>query len=246
MDEALIRFRGELYRSAERRIQRGRRRRRTVLTLAALGALTITGGSIAAMHLRDSLGSPAPANVVRDFGSYATPLGFHPNVGGAVLVARDERADVALYATPNAEGTSCVTFTAPWKTSPGSDDGGTCIARADAGEEILAGWVGGDDPPAGPPVGVIAGRVTTPAAVSVRFSDATGEDIVSPLGVGGYFIAVVDAKAANLIADYCPSRDWAPTFTALGANGQVLAGAEIPLERVIGGACGFLGGLHGP
>jgi hypothetical protein len=247
MDEALIRFRGELYRSAEARIQARRRRVRTLSALAVAGALMISGAAIAAVHLRDSLGSPAPANVVRDFGTYHPELGFHPAGSDAVLVAEDEVAGVGLYSAPNAEGTACVTFTAPWKKGLDQDDGGTCIARAAAGEAFLAGWMGGGHrTPGGQLVAVIAGRVTTAGAVSVRFADAAGKDIVRPLGIGGYFVAVVGPKSSNLFADFCPARDWAPTFTALDASGHELSGAAIAIESVIKGACGYLGSLHGP
>lgn len=228
MDEALIRFRGELHRSAERRIQR--RRRRAVLALAAIGALIVSGGAIGATQL---LGSPAPPAVVHDFASYTVQLGFHPRVGEAVLVARD--GDVALYATGNDEGTACVTIAAPWKRD-GEGDGGTCVRRADAALPILAGVVGFSPAPT-PPLTIVAGRVTTPGAVSVRFENAVGELVVRPLELGGYFVASVAGPP-------CAPRDWAPSFTALAGDGHALAAATIPLVRVMSDACGAGMGLH--
>ncbi len=238
MDEALMRFRGELRRCAERRVQQRRRRRRAVLVLAALGVLALTGGSIAAIRLRDSLGSPAPASVVRDFGSYATPLGYHPRVGDAVLAARDEAADVDLYATPNAEGTSCVTITAPWKTGPAEDDGGTCIALADATAPILAGLLGGNTSRDGAPIFVMGGRVATPGAVAVRFTTVTGDEIERPLGIGGFFVVALTGRDTGILPGGC-ARDWAPALIALAANGRELTSAVIHFTHAVpGDACG--------
>jgi hypothetical protein len=243
MDETLIRFRAELERSAERRVQARRRRVRTLTALAAAGALLVTGAAIAADHLRDSLGSPAPENVRRDFGSYTPQLGFHPAGSDAVLSAEDERGGIGLYVAPNAEGTSCVTFTAPWKTSPDQEDGGTCLRHADAEVPILAGLLGTRAARPGPVTAVIGGRVTTEGAVSVRFPSASGEPIESTLGIGGYFVVAVPGAQAGLTPGGCDG--WAPQVTALDAAGQALARATIVFSQSVTGACGWPMGLHG-
>jgi hypothetical protein len=227
-------FRSELHQVARRRIAARRRRSRTLAVVALVGALIVSGVALAATQL----GSPAPPQVTADFGGYATGLGFHPEPGKAVLVAQDSA--ISLYATANAEGTACVTITAPWKTGPDHDDGGTCIRQADETKPILAGFVGGDTPASGPPLFVIAGRVLVAGAASVSFSTAHGTPISAPLGPGGYFVTTVDSMGCDASSDV-----WKPVFRALDASGSTRASTAIVLaESANPTTCGWPLGLH--
>jgi hypothetical protein len=227
-------FRSELHLAARRRIAARRRRNRTLAVIVLAGALIASGVALAATQL----GSPAPPQVTADFGSYATGLGFHPVPGKAVLVAQD--GAISLYATTNAEGTACVTITAPWKTGPDHDDGGTCIRQADESKPILAGFVGGNTPPSGPAVFVIAGRVLVAGAVSVSFPTADGTPISAPLGPGGYFVTTVGSMGCD-----SPTGVWKPVFNALDAAGSTRASTAIELaESPTPATCGWPFGLH--
>src|SRR5581483_1960503 len=86
-------------------------RRRVAALALALGLLVI--GTAVAATTGWLTGTPAPTSVVSDFGSYAPQLGFNPEPGRAVQVARD--GDTVLYATANKQGSYCLVASAAWK-----------------------------------------------------------------------------------------------------------------------------------
>lgn len=159
-------------------------------------------------------GEPAPPPVVTNFQSYTPQLGFHPDPGSAVLVARDDQ--VRLYATTNREGTYCLDVTSPWKPAT-TRDGGTCVPQATASAKFIAGIASG-----GPLTGqglplVVAGRIVDPAARSVQFTLPDGDTLTRPLGSSGFFVASVTVPAL------CANDGWRTTFTALDADGDAVA-----------------------
>jgi hypothetical protein len=174
-------------------------------------------------------GEPAPKSIVDNFGSYAPQLGFRPDAGQAVLVASD--GAFVLYATPNDRGSYCVATSTP--------DGGICVAPRVASAPLVAGIM----PAAG--ATLVAGRVKDPHAVAVTFSDFRGDSNRRQLGVGGFFLAALDAPAQQL----CENGDWTTLFRALDAHGNVAATAEITLASRPKGAppgvlCGMANGPH--
>ena len=82
------------------------------------------------------IGSPAPANVQSDFGSYATQLGFNPQPGNAVLVASN--GDYQLYATVNEQGGLCTLVSTPWNRPGPNGEGGDCTATPPDGKTVTA------------------------------------------------------------------------------------------------------------
>lgn len=199
----------------------GPRRRAAALALA-LGLLMI-GTAVAATTTDWLTGSPAPKSVISDFGSYAPQLGFNPEPGRAVLVARD--ADVALYATTNAQGSYCILASAPWKRPSKLGEGGTCIPPTQAAAPLVAGLVGASSSSdSGEQTYLIAGRTTDPEARTIRFSDPTGAPITRTIGSSGFFIATVRTNESA-----CANGDWRPSFTVLGANGEERASFTITL-----------------
>jgi hypothetical protein len=213
-----------------RRHSFGRRRSLRLVALGVLVAAAIGSGVAAAKQWL--LGQPAPPPVVADFNAYTTQLGFHPNAGKAFFAAED--GVYKLYATSNREGTYCVVVDEPWKHA-NAGDGGTCVAKRDAGFPITAGVVG-----ASSRVQVVAGRVTVDGARSVRFTDSTGASIERQLGAGGFYIAGVHSAAG------CPSNDWNPTLVAVDGEGRELARSRIVLETVDRFGCGWASAPHGP
>lgn len=238
MSESIAEFRVQLRGAAERRVRTRRRHRRAgLVTLALLGATVCTGITVAAtgwLH-----GTPAPPEVVDDFRSYTPQLGFRPQSGRAQLVARDGE-DYTLYATVNREGTYCIVTSAPWKRPGTLDDGGTCVPKRDAQEPIAAGISGagavGEDREG---TIVVTGRVLDRTAREIRFALPSGDEVKRPIGAGGFFIAAVSTRM-------CPDHDWAPTFTAVNADGDEVARAAIPLVELRRDACGFSFAPHGP
>jgi hypothetical protein len=194
--------------------------RRRVAALA-LGLIVI-GTAVAATATDWLTGSPAPKSVVSDFGSYAPQLGFNPEPGRAVLVARD--GDIILYATTNRQGSYCLIASAPWKRPSKLPDGGTCIPPAQAAAPLVAGLVGTSSSSDREQTYLIAGRTTDPEARTIRFSYPTGAPIRRAIGASGFFIAAVRTDNSA-----CASGDWKPTFVVLGADGKERASATITL-----------------
>ena len=178
-------------------------------------------------------GEPAPESAVENFGSYAPQLGFRPEPGQAVVVARDGRFE--LYATVNDHGSYCVATQTP--------DGGICIDPAVAAEPLIAGlmtaWPDRRT--------LVAGRVRHPAAVAVTFSDPKGEATRRTIGSGGFFLVALPADdPTSRERPYpCKNGNWSPTFRALSATGYVLATVDITLARASrGGVCQWATGPH--
>lgn len=246
MNGSLAAFRTELRGAAERRVRAHRRRRRAALAAAlALFAVACTGITLAASGVFEA--SPAPAEVVEDFGAYATQLGYHPRSHRAQLVAVD--GDFRLYATPNREGTYCIVTSAPWRP-PGklTGDGGVCVPPKKAAEPIAVGVTAASSASDRDDVTlVVAGRVLDPDARRIRFADATGDAIERPLGAAGFFVVGVRQPA-------CTGESWSPVFTATDAQGDPVATARITLIYVDQrhaqsnscGVWGFEGTPHGP
>ncbi len=235
--DPVLRYRFELENAASRRIRMRRRRLLIALVVAVVGVLTASL-SIAATEAGWLSGEPAPPPVVTGFKQYTTQLGFHPEAHKAQFVAQD--GPIKLYATPNREGGICFIVDEPWKPAD-AGDGGTCASRKKASVPISAGGLGGSQD-----VWVIAGRVADDRARSVSFATPTGDEIVRPLGAGGFYVARVFWTGG------CPSEDWAPLFVALDADGQSVARARIlllktyPDARGRVSACGGEVTPHGP
>jgi hypothetical protein len=156
-------------------------------------------------------GEPAPPDVVTDFQSYTPQLGFHPEPGKAVLVARDGQID--LYATPDREGTYCLDLVAPWKPAT-VRDGGTCVPERIASGHFIAGNLGGTRTTL-----IVGGRIADPQARSVAFTGPDGSRVTAAVGASGFFVAALTTSATCANA----SGHWSSSFTALDANGSVLA-----------------------
>jgi hypothetical protein len=242
MNGSVAAFRAELRSAAKRRARIHRRRRRAALaSLITLFAVACTGITLAANGVFAA--SPAPGEVVEDFGAYATQLGYHPRSHHAQLVAVD--GEFRLYATPNREGTYCIVTSAPWRP-PGrhTGDGGVCVPPKKAAEPIAVGITAASGDP--DQIMVVAGRVLDSDARRLRFADATGDDIERPLGAGGFFVVGVHQPP-------CTGTSWSPIFTATDAQGNPVATARITLTYVDphhgerGNPCGgFEGTPHGP
>jgi hypothetical protein len=223
--DPVLAYRAELHRAASSRIAARRRRRLVAFAVITIGIL-VTGISFAERGWFTA--EPAPKPVVDDFRAYTPQLGFHPEPGKALLVARD--GEFKLYATTNREGTYCLVVDMPSR-HPDVGDGGVCVARRDATEPIVAAVAA---------LNVVVGRTTDSNARTIRFQTPEGESIEAPLGADGFFIAAVP------IADECPAQDWAPTFRALGSDGTTLEQARILLVRVDPHACGWPNIPDGP
>lgn len=199
----------------------GPHRRVTVIALAV--GLLVVGTAVAATTTGWLTGGPAPNSVVSDFGAYTPQLGFSPEPGRAVLVARD--GDVNLYATTNTQGSYCLIASAPWKRPAKLPDGGTCIPPAQAAAPLIAGLVGASSSPASDEqTYLIAGRTRDPEARTIRFTDPTGIPIARPIGSSGFFVATVHSNGSA-----CSSGDWNPTFSVSGTNGKERLHATINL-----------------
>lgn len=186
-------------------------RRRTVALAAVLGALAV--GTAVAATTTWLTGEPAPKSVVEDFGSYTPQLGFNPEPGRAVLVARD--GEFSLYATTNKQGSYCLLASAPWKRPTKGGEGGTCIPPTQAKAPLIAGLVGARSSPNSTEwIYLIAGRTTDREARAIRFAAPTGDLITRPIGSSGFFIVAVRAGDSA-----CAHGDWTPTFTPLDADG---------------------------
>lgn len=227
-----------------RRHPLGGRRRGWVVVVALAALIALAGPTYAiGRAVKNWLDAePAPQSVVDNFGSYTPQLGFKPEPGKAVLVASDAGFD--LYATPNDRGSYCVATSTP--------DGGICIQPSVAAAPLIAGIMPGDPERADArarSTTLVAGRVTYPGAVAIRFADPDGAEVTRPLGAGGFFLATLSADTAPTdgLAYACRNGEWAPTFLALDANGETVGAAEITLAGLPsqrGVLCGWNNGPH--
>lgn len=211
-------------------VARGHRRRRgwtLRFTVAVVAAVVVVTAGLAVAASGWLIGEPAPPPVVQDFRDYTPQLGFHPDAGKAVLVAHD--GVIKLYATTNREGTYCLVVDEPWKP-PSAGDGGTCVPKMWANYPITASVIGAAGDQGRGQTEVVAGRVDDRDARRVRFSDPVGNTLERSLGTSGFFVLAVHTASG------CPDHDWAPTFTALAAGGEVLGREQIPLTRIKGRA----------
>ena len=192
--------------------------------LALVGAVFGVSAVIVGLSIAGTgwlTGEPAPPEVVTNFRAYTPQLGFHPDPGSAVLVAED--GPVKLYATTDREGTYCLDLVAPWKPAT-TLDGGTCLPRAIASPQFVAGLLGGGPVTQQGMTVVVAGRIADPQAHSVEFTGPDGRDITSPVGSSGFFVTTLTTPAP------CAAGDWSSTFTALDSDGSAVAHtSSIPL-----------------
>lgn len=213
------------------RFQSAPRGRLIVFSMLALALLAAPAYAIGRVVEGWVGGEPAPPSIVHNFGSYTPQLGFDPEPGKAVQVASD--GSVALYATPNAQGSYCVATDTP--------DGGICIQRKVAAEPLIAGIMPNKQM-------LVAGRVRDPRAVEIAFTDPDGLRVTRRLEVGGFFLAALGTTALpGADRPYpCKNGTWRPAFRALDSNGHELVSAQITLASVpIAGGCGWANGPHG-
>jgi hypothetical protein len=168
-------------------------------------------------------GSPAPANVKSDFGSYATQLGFDPQPGKAVLVASD--GDYELYATANEQGGFCTLVSAPWKRPGPNGEGGDCVANPPDAAAFWAGIGGISSEPNDATTLVIDGHTTDKGAASVEFDAPDGTAVTAPVGSGGFFIV----GTAPVHGSICDWGNWAPRFTVVDNSGNPLSATRITI-----------------
>lgn len=218
-DELLLRIL-EQPTSAARRRHRRRPRSRLLLAAAVAAVLLAAPAYALGRTVVDwVIGDPAPPAVVEDFGKYTPQLGFNPEPGKAVVVAKN--GDVALYVTTNKQGTWCFIVSTRF-------DGGTCASRAIAAAPVVAGVAGsgvvGAD---GLRQLIVIGRVQDERARAVTFTGPDGATVTRRLGLGGFFVATVPAATAS--GALCPQDGWAPTFTFTGADGESVRRATIRL-----------------
>lgn len=186
---------------------------RLALGVAVLGV----SGVIAALAIAGTgwlTGEPAPPEVVTNFQAYTPQLGFHPDPGKAVLVAQE--GQVKLYATTDREDTYCLDLVAPWKPAT-VRDGGTCVPKAIASGDFVAGVVGAGPVSEHGLTFVVGGRIADSSARSVQFTGLDGNTVTQPLGSSGFFLATVTTSRP------CANGDWSSTFTALDADGNFVA-----------------------
>jgi hypothetical protein len=249
IDNPVLAYRAELQAAASRRIAARRRRVLILLAVGALGAITASL-SFAAARSGWLTGEPAPPQAISGFKQYTPQLGFHPQVHKAQFVAED--GPIKLYATPNREGGICYLVDEPWKPAD-AGDGGTCASSAKADEPITAGMLGiSAASPDGLATMVIAGRVASAAARTLRFEDPGGAVVERPVGAGGFYVAAVRARILDIMAIAtpdgirCPRETWEPTFVALDGDGTPVLESKILLAQ--SGACTSGGEVtpHGP
>lgn len=216
IEDALIAYRGELIVAAERwRARRERRRRRLILVTSMLAlAGVIVGTAVAATGWL--VGAPAPRNVKEDFGSYAPQLGFNPEPGKAVLVARDG-AD-KIYATPDKQGGLCLLLVTPSYHPGPQGSGGDCYPRQFAAKQFWGGPWGAPTPLRGGGVRVVvAGRTRNRAATAVRFTTPDGKTVTAPVASSGFFITSMTSSRPLFITIGVRNGlcRWTSTFTVL-------------------------------
>lgn len=201
---------------------RPRQARRRLAIGAIVLALVAGSAGIAVGASGWLTGEPAPREVVADFQSYTPQLGFHPDPGSAVAVARD--GDITLYAATNREGTYCVVVSTPWKR-PDTLDGGTCVPAAIASGQISAGVLGiSISSRQGYATLVVGGRVDGGAGGTMRFTGPSGNSIERPVSSSGFFVGQI-----RISLPPCAAGDWSPTFTARDPNGNEIAQSTITL-----------------
>jgi hypothetical protein len=204
----------------ERSAKRTSRWTRIAFVVVAL-ALGAVGAGLALAGTGWLTGSPAPPAVVTDFQAYTPQLGFHPDPGGAVLVA--EEGQVKLYATTDRERTYCLVLADPWKPAT-TLDGGVCLPQRIASAHFIAGIIGGSPPSSqGTTTLVVAGRIADTRARAVRFSGPDGKTIERPVGPNGFFVVAVTSAMP------CEDGDWSSTFTALDGGGNEVAQTAVAL-----------------
>jgi hypothetical protein len=228
IDDALTAYRGELIASAQRwQKARARRRHRIALATSALAvAGIIVGTAIAATGWL--VGSPAPKNVKSDFGSYAPQLGFNPEPGKAVLVAR--HGPYKMYVTPDKQGGYCTLIATPHYHPGPHGSGGDCGTRQQAAVSFSAGPVGPGVPMRNGGVRVVvAGRTRNKAATHVRFTTPDGKTATAPIGTSGFFITDITSKRQlfNILGLQGgrlpkPLCHWTTTFVLLDSSGRHL------------------------
>lgn len=228
IDDALTAYRGELIASAQRwQKARARRRHRIALVTSAFAvAGIIVGTAIAATGWL--VGSPAPKSVKSDFGSYAPQLGFNPEPGKAVLVAR--HGPYKMYVTPDKQGGYCTLVATPQYHPGPSGSGGDCGTRQQAAVSFLAGPVGPGVPMHNGGVRVVvAGRTRNKAAARVQFTTPDGKTATAPIGTSGFFITDITSKR-QLFTGLQPQGGrlpkplchWTTTFVLLDSSGRQL------------------------
>jgi hypothetical protein len=215
-----------------------RRARLLVLALLVLAVLAVPTYAIGRAVKGWLGGDPAPRSIVDNFGSYTPQLGYQPEAGKAVRVAVD--GAFALYATPNDRGSYCVATSTP--------DGGICVRPSVAGAPIAAGIMPGDPGREDARRTIlVAGRVTSPDAVAIAFTDPNGATVTRRIGAGGFFLAALPGIEPTLYG-LCENGNWAPTFRALVSSVDVLMTAQITLairpQGVTGVGCGVANGPH--
>lgn len=221
-------FRSALRTAAEREAAKYRRKHRLMIA-AAVSVITVLAAGAALATNSWLAGEAAPPSVVADFGTYTPQLGFHPDPGRAVLVARD--GDSSLYATTNKEGSYCIVVSAPWWRPEVEPDGGTCIGQIVAAQRIAVGIVSVDSAHLDRKATVlVAGRVSISNATRVAFTSRAGDTITRSLSASGFFLAAIDQH-------FC-TGDWTSTFTVFDDRGRQLAQSAITLEHVLKGLRG--------
>jgi len=248
LDNPVLVYRAELRAAASRRVAARRRRLVILLAVGAVGAVTASL-SFAAARSGWLTGEPAPPRAITGFKQYTPQLGFHPEVHKAQFVAED--GPVKLYATPNREGGICYLVDEPWKPAD-AGDGGTCASKAKADEPITAGLLGmsaiSRD---GVATTVVAGRLDSPAARTIRFQDPAGAVVERLVGAGGFYVVAVRAKPLDfepvVTPDgvHCPRGTWEPMFVALDADRRPVLESRIPLAQSQECTAGGEGTPHG-
>ncbi|HEY5694166.1 MAG TPA: hypothetical protein VIR14_06625 [Gaiellaceae bacterium] len=202
------------------RIRAPRRRRLVLATAAFATAAAIAGAAVAAPGWLT--GSPAPANVQSDFGSYSSQLGFNPQPGQAVLVASN--GDYQLYATVNRQGGICTLVSSPWNRPGANGDGGDCSANTPDSSAFWAGIGGTASAPDHATTVALYGHTTEASAASVQFDTPSGDTLSAPVSASGFFII-----GTTLPGSLCDWSNWTSRFTVLDGGGQQLSSASVVL-----------------
>ena len=208
---------------------RQRNRRRSYIVAVAVVLVSVPSYAIAAGVAERFRAQPAPPSVVDEFETYTPQLGFNPRPDAASLVARDR--GVALYVTPNAQGTWCYIVST-------RNDGGTCVHEKVARSRVAAGLAGSAPDSSSKRTNfVLVGRIRDAAARSVTFTAPDGTEHVGRVGASGYFVAVVDAGPVDA---WC-TRGWSPLLTFADAEGGVLLSSTFEFTRPVEQGCVMTG-----
>jgi hypothetical protein len=194
------------------------RRRLIAIALAIAALVAPPSYAIGRTVVAWVLGDPAPAEVVTDFGKHTPQLGFNPDPGEAVLVARD--ADLRLYVTTNRQGTYCFIVNTRL-------DGGSCVNHAVAAAPVVAGFAGSPPPDPGKSSRlVVVGRIQRGRPARVSFTTPDRDRVTTSIGLGGFFVAGVPVAG---LMDACAHGDWSPTFEFLSADRELITAATIKI-----------------